>query len=438
MADKTLEALRNLVEGLKTRSQEDHIASVISKLLDDKLAILVNQGDPSTFKRIAPVRKARFTGDYKLLDRALLKTGASMGDSEEVQKMADELYLCSSILGCDPRELNMWQDWEQTTTELRKAMDTATSGEGEEWIPTRFSRDLLEKVRLELKVAALHGRINLPTPTFRMPVEGADAIAYLVPESTSDDSTKIRASTPGTKRITFTAQKLAGRVLFSEEITEDSIIPILPYLRGKVITALAVAQETCTINGDNSSTHQDSDVTDPLDARKAWKGYRKLVHTDAKVDLSTFSTTTLRSIKKAMGKYGININQLAWVTGISVYNQMLDLTEVRTVDKYGPKATILTGELAKFDNIPIIASEYIREDLNASGVYDGTTTTKTIILLVRRDAFLFGDRRVIKVKSAEIIETDQSQIVTTQRLDFEAGFDTDTEKVVGLGYNIAS
>lgn len=438
VAPSTLDALKDLVAGLKEKQSEEKLAKTIGRILDEKLALIVNQGDPTSRNRISPVRKGRFTGDHKVLDKAFMKTGASKGDREEIQKMSDEIYLCSSILGCDPRELNMWNDWEQTTSELKKAMDTATAGEGEEWIPTQLSKDLIDKVRLELKVAALHKRIAMPTPTFRMPLEGADAVAYLVPESTSDDSTKIRASTPGTKRITFVAQKLASRVLFSEEITEDSIVPILPFLRGKVITALAVAQETCTINGDNSSTHQDSDVTDALDARKAWDGYRVLCLADTKVDISTLTTTKLRSIKKAMGKYGIDIGNLAWITGASGYNQMLDLTEVRTVDKYGPKATILSGELAKFDNIPVIVSEYVREDLNESGVYDGTTTTKTIILLVRRDTFLYGDRRNIKVKSAEIIETDQSQIVTTQRLDFQSTLDATTEKIIGLGYNLAS
>ena len=423
------------IKALREKKDEEALATLLGGLIDGRIEKMQQTSEGPSY---VPQRRARFTGSYDLFDLGLKKMGASPGDSEEFEKMADELYLCSHILGCDPRELNMWQDWQAVTSDLRKAMDTATAGEGEEWIPTEFSRDLIEKVRLELKVAALHQRINIPTPTYRMPIEGADAVAYLVPESTSDEATKIKASTPGTKRVSFDAQKLASRVLFSEEISEDSVIPILPYLRGKIITALAVAQETATVNGDNSSTHQDSDVTDPLDARKAWKGYRKLALTAAKVDLGTFSTTNIRAIRKAMQKYGVAINELAWVTGIACWNKMLDLTEVRTVDKYGPKATILTGELGKFDNIPIVISEYVREDLNASGVYDGATTTKTILLLVRRNGFLYGDRRQMKIKSAEIIETDQTQIVVTQRLDFEAQYDTDTERIMGLGYNITS
>ena len=426
-----LAGLQELIKSIRATKNEDALAQIIGGMIDARMKV-VQPGLGS-----ANVRKGAFTGCSDMMHIAFQKTGASALDSEEIQKKSDELYLCSQILSTDPRNLKMWGDWESVTTDLRKAMDTATAGEGEEWIPTEFSRNLIEQVRLALKVSALHSRINIPTPTYRMPVEGADAVAYLIPESTSDDSTKIKASTPGTKRISFDAQKLASRVLFSEEVSEDSIVPILPYLRGKVIEALAVAQETCTINGDTSTTHQDSDVTDSLDARKAWNGYRTAVLTAANKDLGTFSTTNLRGVRSGMGKYGVDVNKLAWVAGTSGYNAMMDLTEVRTLDKYGPKATILTGELAKLDNIPIIVSEYIREDLNASGVYDGVTMTKTIILLVRRDGFMYGDRRSVKVKSAEIIETDQTQIVVTQRLDFEAVYDTDTETIVGQAYNIA-
>ncbi|MHA1746586.1 MAG: phage major capsid protein [Promethearchaeota archaeon] len=424
-----LEELRSMVRTLKARKEHEKLASLISSQIDAKLEKI---GPLSK-----PVRKGVFTGTPDILELGFLKTGASKAESEEIQKKADYLYLASCILKKDPRELKLWKDWQESTSELRKAMDTATSGEGSEWIPTAFSQDLVEKVRLQLKVAALHERIDIPTPTYRVPVEGADAVAYLVPESKSDEATKIKASTPGTKRVSFSAQKLASRILFSEELSEDSVIPILPYLRNKIIRALAIAQETATINGDTSGTHQDSDVTDSLDARKAWNGYRKLALSSAKVNLGTFSTTNLRAMRKKMGKYGVDPNQLAWIVGISAYNAMLGLSEVLTLDKYGPKATILTGELAKFDNIPVIVSEYIREDLNASGVYDGTTTNKTIVLLVRRDAFLYGDRRKVKVKTGEIIETDQTQIVCTQRVDFEAQFDTTTEPIVALGYNVS-
>ncbi|UCD57334.1 MAG: phage major capsid protein [Candidatus Hydrogenedentota bacterium] len=358
----------------------------------------------------------------------------------ELQARADEIYLASKLLRRDPRGLKMWGQFAREASALRKAMDTATSEEGLEWIPTGFSTELIRKVKLALKVAALHARVAMPTNPFKLPIDGADAVAYLTAESTSDTATKITASTPGTSNVTFDAVKLACRVLVSTELEEDSIVAILPLLRDKIVQALAEAQENATINGDTAGTHQDSDVTSASDVRKAWDGYRKLALSAAKVDCATFDITNLRAIRAAMGKYGVNPNNLAWIAGITVFNKMLGLDEVVTADKYGPNATILTGELAKLDGIPVIVSEFIREDLNASGVYDGTTTDNTVLPLVYRPAFLYGDRRniTLRVSHELYMETDQDVAIATQRLDFQPVQDATSEPIVGLGYNIAS
>lgn len=358
----------------------------------------------------------------------------------ELQRRADDIYLMSKLLRRDPRSLKMWSEFAHEASELRKAMDTATTDEGLEWIPTGFSSELIRKVKLALKVAALHGRIAMPTNPFKLPIDGADATAYLFSESTSDTASKITASTPGTNNVTFDAVKLACRVLVSTELEEDSVVAILPLLRDKIVQALAEAQENATINGDTAGTHQDSDVTLATDVRKAWDGYRKLALAAARVDLSTLDISGLRALRAAMGKYGVNPNNLAWIAGISVFNKMLSLSEVLTVDKYGANATILSGELAKLDGIPVIVSEFIREDLNASGVYDGVTTTQTVLPLVYRPAFLYGDRRTITLRVSQelYMETDQDVAIATQRLDFQPVQDATGETIVGLGYNIAA
>ncbi len=383
-------------------------------------------------------------------DHTSRKGEYSLGDEEErfvrpqlsaeLQSRRDDIYLASKLLRRDPRRLKMWSEFARETSALRKAMDTATSEEGLEWIPTGFSGELVRKVKLALKVAALHGRIAMPTNPFKLPIDGADAIAYLTAESTSDSASKITASTPGTGNITFDAVKLACRVLVSTELEEDSVVAVLPLLRDKIVQALAEAQENATVNGDTAGTHMDSDVTSSSDVRKAWEGYRKLALSSAKVDCATFNIANLRAIRAAMGKYGVNPNNLAWIAGISVFNKMLGLDEVITLDKYGDNATILTGELAKLDGIPVVVSEFIREDLNASGVHDGVTTSKTVLPLVYRPAFLYGDRRniTLRVSHELYMETDQDVAIATQRLDFQPVQDAASEPVVGLGYNIAS
>lgn len=417
-------AVQKLIDQAKDKIQSQKTLEFIEKQIETSLRKYTEQN-----RLTRPMRKAEF--DISPVSLASVKP--------EVLRKADDLYILSAILNCDPRELKLWETYDADMSELRKAMDTQTTGEGFEWIPTGFSRELIEKVRLELKVAALFTRIPMPTSTYRLPAQGADAVAYLAPESLVDSSVKFQASTPRTRRVTFEAEKLASRIVFSEEMNEDSLIPVLPYMKKQLVNALAIAEERATVDGDViPAPHQDIDVINPLDARWAWEGLRWWARNcgNVQVNMNVFNTTNLRAIRQAMGIYGTDPAKLAWVTSICGYFKMLNNTDVLTVDKYGPQATILSGELGKFDNVPIVVSEYVRADLDANGVYSGPGNTRTVLILVYRDAFMFGDRRKVTLKTKEEIETDQAIGVVTQRLDFQGLYNCTTETPVGVGRNV--
>lgn len=324
--------------------------------------------------------------------------------------------------------------------ELEKALDTSDTSS---FVPTQFSARLLDDVRLSLRVAALFGRLSLPRSPFTNPARGTRITAYLVGESTSDSSTKIPTSDPPSRNVTWTAIKFAVRNLFSDELSEDSVVPIMPWIRSELIQGMADAEEDSCINGDNGTTHQHSDVTSATDRRKAFDGL--LLHSGgsggaAAVSLATLNISNLRSIRKKMGRFGVNSAKLAYVMSMNMYIDALSITEVETVDKFGPKATVLTGELAKVDGVGIVVSEFVRNDLNASGVYDGSTTDKTELFLVHTPSFLWGDVGAAKSETDRDIGTGQTIVVTSRRTDFEQIHSpaASGEETVGLGYNHAS
>lgn len=326
---------------------------------------------------------------------------------------------------------------------VKRAMDTQTNAEGLEFVPTGFSSQIHELYRLERKVAGLFQEFNMPTATFNWPLEAADAVAYLAAESTSDTASKYTASTPGSDQLAFVTKLLAARVLFSAELEEDSIIAVAPYVYKKLAIAHTDAIENAVLNGDTSGTHQDSDTTNAADVRKAWPGLRKLALAPASnacsMDLSTFTTANLRTLRQKAGKYGLKLNSEAWIASIASYYKMLGLAEVLTMDKYGQMATVIQGELAKFDGIPVIVSEFQRQDLNATGVYDGTTTTKTALSLVNRDEFMFGRRRGATIVTDRSLYLESGQVVTvaTQRIVFKAmRTNGATNPIAVVGYNI--
>jgi HK97 family phage major capsid protein len=326
-----------------------------------------------------------------------------------------------------------------------KAFGSTVIGQGDEWVPTAISASYIEEYELEKKLAAAFREIPMATNPFQLPVQQGVTKARLVSEAAAATDANFN-----TEKLQFDAKKLVEYYILPEELNEDSAPAILELARGEVLAAQIRAVEDAIVNGDDSGTHMDSDIVSAASNQKAWKGLRKLA-------LAASSTTSfsgagvtkagLDAMRKQMGKYGTSPKELAWVVGPSVYAQMLNIDEVATLEKFGPQATILTGALAVFRGIPIIVSEFVRENLNASGVYDGTTTNRSVCHLANIRRFYLGLRRPIRVKVQQDAraEYDRWQLVSYQRLDFKghkqageayASGATSAERSSVLGINI--
>jgi HK97 family phage major capsid protein len=406
----------------------------------------------------APERKGEFEDVDNLAGLDSYKFAILQKSSDatvlELQAMNDDLIIMGSVLaksrGCSQSEAitstKLYQKFvnHKGVSELRKAID-GTTGKGLEWIPTLFSADLIDKVRLQLKVAALFNRVEMPSSPYTLPVEGADAIGYLVTNTSSDDVRDANAmpiaSTPGTTNMTFTAKKLGARTVFNEETSEDSIIGIMDYVKRQVIQALANAIENATLNGSTAATHPDYDIqTDPNSAKlndRAWDGFRQMIQDATNWSSgATFNQAAIVAARKSMGKYGTMATDLAIVVSTSVSYQFLNNTnfpDVQTLEKYGPNAVILVGELGKIYGVPIIVSEFQRDNVAAAGFNTvGGPNTKSTMAMVNRNAMLYGDRRQVTSDSQKNIETDKVVVVSKTRMDYQRKFATTEKAIAGL------
>ena len=68
--------------------------------------------------------------------------------------------------------------------------------------------------------------------------------------------------------------------------------------------------------------------------------------------------------------------------------------------------------------MPVVVSEFCREDLATTGKYTGTGSTGCP-MIVHGKSWAMGDRRVFTIKSQEIIQTDQVDLVGMARVDFK-------------------
>ena len=321
---------------------------------------------------------------------------------------------------------------------LVKSFGTGVADDGGAWIPTAISSQFIEEFELERRVMRACRELPMPTNPWKLSIQKNVTTAKIATENTALTDDNFEADT-----IDFDATKLGEFYRLPEELNEDSAPPILAIARGEVAEAQMRALETIKINGDDSGTHQDDDTDGGAAnlAEKTAKGLRKLgLANSANGSVVTFSsvvtTAKLDEMRKVMGKFGINVRDLMYAFSPAGYHQAVALDEVTSVEKFGPAATILTGALAAFRGIEVAISEFIRDDLAATGVNTGAgPNTKTTVLLFNKRRFYWGRRRPIRVRvQMDLPDQDRWLLASYQRIDFQGHPQSATEvsSVVGI------
>lgn len=333
------------------------------------------------------------------------------------------------------------------------AMDTSTSAEGSQYVPTGYTNRLIEMIGQESKVDALFEHWNMPEASCYKPVEGADILATRFAQKTAVisafDSTE---QTPGSANIQYVAEMLRTRVQISGELTDDSMIPIIPYVMMKSAKGMARALDKWDISGDDAAgTSFDSgDVPGSTDCRYCGNGLRQIGNArSGTMDMATVDSDNFVKLWKKMGVYGQNPSDLAIVCSLAVYlMKLMNFRDsdghslVTSVDKFGSGATILNGQIGAIYGIPIVLSEWILNTFAPTGFYTGAGGVHSILMLLNRRAF---SRGTWKQPSPEIIRdgiNNVYDVVTWFRSDFQcdfaASFPSSSDIPVVWGYNIAT
>lgn len=123
----------------------------------------------------------------------------------------------------EPRMLEDWQ------TNIKAAMDSTTSGGGDELVDTQEARVLWDDVNLETAVAPLFNTIQMPSNPFQIPLQLGDVNWYPGTENVATKSTAV-----ATARQTLTAYELVAEVPWSYYLDEDAVIAMMEDLRRKL------------------------------------------------------------------------------------------------------------------------------------------------------------------------------------------------------------
>ena len=342
-------------------------------------------------------------------------------------------------LGLNPRMLEMWQ------ANIKAAMDSTTAGTGDELVPIQEAAALWMDVNLEMLVSPLFSRVEMPSDPFEIPLQLGDVNWFPGTENLATTSTSLT-----TAKQTLTSYELVAQVPWSLTLDEDAIIAMAVEVRGALVRNAAEVIDDVLLNGDATATdniNADGATISKTDAGKGhWLlGFDGLLHlplldnTGQSINhAGAVSDDMFNEVRVKLKKYGVRPSELAYIMDVNTYIRSLSVSNFRTLDKLGPNATLLRGQLGAVEGIPVIVSEQMKladTDGKVTDAGNGTDTGR--LLLVNRSQWRVGFRRELAIETDRGIQKRQNIMVISVRIAFAERTGTrSTATHTALQYNI--
>ncbi len=322
------------------------------------------------------------------------------------------------------------------------------SGVGAELIPDQFLAQLHMEYQVPTVVRSLFNEVQMTSNTMLAPRIDRGGRPYIKGTVTSDNPALYPVSTVQMGQAQITAKGLATRYILDEELIEDSAVLLLPAMQRMIAKDMRDALEDAIINGDATATHQDdianwnirerwgaSGLGGSNDHRRLFTGLRAAAFdkTDCTLDVTGLDSTLMLQLISKLGEYAAS-DKVLIVSPEALYENLLGLDEVITIDKFGPQATILTGQLGSIFGMPIVVSRFLSNDLATTGKFTGSGST-TGMLVVSRESWNIFARRGIQIAQEQDITSGAYNMVATERLTFDS-LDASTVKNVAFGFNL--
>lgn len=314
---------------------------------------------------------------------------------------------------------------------LAHAMGTSNTGYGAEFVPQQMSAAFNELLRIEPSLANNFQKWQMPIGSSAYyPFQNGRAVVYRGSEALVDNAVQARKTNIATDRYLFTPIMFIGALLGSEEVTEDSIVAMIDFIRRELSTAILEALDSALCNGDTTSPHMDNDAGTKYASYQietGFKGVRRLaVDATKTVNIETTAGDTgplvltignFLELQGMMGTAGTKVNRNIWLTGVKGRGQIQNA--LFNEDALGVLQYIITGNLPTILGSPVKISEQYNEDQDSDGFTATIDAGKhTSVCGIHTDSYRIGQRRGITLEMGKDLMTQQRQFVATARFDF--------------------
>ena len=303
-----------------------------------------------------------------------------------------------------------------------------SSADFEQVVSTNIERD----IQNELVLAPLFREIPMTSATQIIPILPDSGYAEFTANQAASGSSphgnlaqRGDAYNPGsaggidmTER-TLSTKKLISTSFIGNETEEDAILPILPLIRESMVRSHARAIENAILVGDDADGAFGT-------SGASFEGLCHLAANDSNTTQpsGTFAATDavtaadLLSLRKAMGKYGVNPSEVVYIVSQDVYYDLLNDAEFQDVNLVGDMATKLSGEIGQvFGSRVLICDEFAAKahsKFNSVAVYPRN--------------YVMPRLRGVTVESDYDVANQRRVLVASQRIGFTDLIDGATSK----------
>jgi len=331
-------------------------------------------------------------------------------------------------------------------TKANEVMHTTNTGFGAEVIPTNVvldpALDMLPKYSSLINLLPWNHGNNMPISA-KVPVIGeADLFIGNSEWTTGAYSITPAKEWPATWEVTISQWQFIFTVALSYREVEYSVVDIEAIIKdrinrsaGRTIDALIInADDTASWSGNVNGTYSGNPYFTQQD-----NGIRMVGIANTGVSVGTFTSASLLAVKWVIDAgYQADLNNLLFIMPANVYNKALALSEVITMDKFGPNATIVQGVLAKAFGIDVLVARDFPALTNTSGLVDATAgnNTKGSFACIYKPAVQYGFGSPLKLYLKEC-PWKGYEIIATMDFGFAiANSVAGLGKTVGLGINV--
>ena len=295
---------------------------------------------------------------------------------------------------------------------------------------SNFSSNIYTEMEQQLVIAPMFNRIAVDAKTFRVPVADEDTDGDVAQFASGTfatgiaDATRVPTSNQNTiASVDFTPHKFMATTHLAKDEEEDTVLPLLDFLRAAATRRLARALDKAILRGTGALT---GFTASPTNAITAGTGYASVIEgitnltgdVGAGLTVDTGSAndkadpSDIAAARTKLGKYGLQLGEdLVYLTSIEGYNNLVTTSDFQTVNTFGPNATYLTGSVGAVYGIPIAITEFL-DNVGSSN--------NDLGVLLYKPGFMIAERRGIEIESEYEPRQQVTAMYLSTRLDFKA------------------